>query len=276
MRRFLSLAVVFFGLPLWVALGQDQSRIAQAEGEYARIQGLVEAGALPRQALENAADARDEARDEGVLRALLYGRVSLENLTEEQAREMLDAADRRLERKARRLEAAKRKLEAGVVPFTYLTPFLEDLDASRRVRELALARARLFEELVTMVRTEDSAEHAEEEAGQELPHMERFDGVGSFTTAQFQAISVAFEREFGRPLPVSAKGETALHRAWGFDHRGRVDVALFPDSKEGRWLLRFLEALRITYLAFRAPQPGTATAAHIHIGEPSRRIRRAD
>lgn len=276
MRRFLSLAVVFFGLPLWVALGQDQARIAQAEGEYARIQGLVEAGALPRQALENAADARDEARDEGVLRALLYGRVSLENLTEEQAREMLDAADRRLERKARRLEAAKRKLEAGVVPFTYLTPFLEDLDASRRVRELALARARLFEELVTMVRTEDSAEHAEEEAGQELPHMERFDGVGSFTTAQFQAISVAFEREFGRPLPVSAKGETALHRAWGFDHRGRVDVALFPDSKEGRWLLRFLEALRITYLAFRAPQPGTATAAHIHIGEPSRRIRRAD
>jgi len=275
-RRFLSLTVVCFTLPFSVALGQDQSKIAQAEGEYARIQGLVEAGALPRQALDDAADARDEARDEGVLRALLYGRVSLENLTEDQAREMVEAADRRLERKSRRLEAAKRKLDAGVVPFTYLTPFLEDLDASRRVRELALARARLFEELVTMVRTENSAEYAEEEASQDLPHMERFDGIGSFTTAQFQAISVAFEREFGRPLPVSAKGETALHRAWGFDHRGRVDVALFPDSKEGRWLRKFLEALQITYLAFRAPQPGTATAAHIHIGEPSTRIRRAD
>lgn len=264
------------GLPFSVALGQDQSKIAQADAEYARIQSLVAAGALPRQALEEAADTRDEARDEGVLRTLLYGRVSLESLTEEQARGMVEAAGRRLERKERRLAAAKRKLEAGVVPFTYLTPFLEDLDASRRVRELALARARLFEELVTMVRAEEVAKPAEEEPGPDLPRLERFDGIGSFTTAQFQAITAAFEREFGRPLPVSAKGETALHRAWGFDHRGRVDVALFPDSKEGRWLRRFLEALRITYLAFRAAQPGAATAAHIHIGEPSTRIRRAD
>lgn len=251
---------------------------ADADQEYARIQELVEAGALPRQALTEALDAREEALDQGVLRALLYGKVSLETLTEEQARELVDAADRRVERKARRVEAAKKKIEAGVVPLTYLTPFLEELDASRRVRELALSRARLFEELVTMVRAEETVElpEIEQRAPAQLPHLERFDGVGSFTAAQFQAISTAYEREFGKALPVSAKGDTALHRAWGFDHRGRVDVALFPDSKEGLWLRRYLEALGITYLAFRSAQPGKATAAHIHIGEPSTRIRRTD
>lgn len=278
MRRFLSLAFVCLGVPFLAAQEQDGVQLAQAESEYARIQQLVEAGALPRQALADAADAREEMRDQEVLRALLYGKVSLESVTGDQAREMVAAADRRVERKARRVEAAKRKIEAGVAPLTYLTPFLEDLAAGRRVREMALARAMLFEELVTMVRAEDLVEpgETEERDRSDLPHMERFDGVGSFTTAQFQAISMAYEHEFGRAMPVSAKGETALHRAWGFDHRGRVDVALYPDSKEGLWLRKYLEALRITYLAFRSPQTGRATAAHIHIGEPSRRIRRAD
>jgi len=277
-RRFLSLAFVCLGVPFLAAQERDGVQLAPAESEYARIQQLVEAGALPRQALADAADAREEMRDQEVLRALLYGKISLENVTGEQAREMVAAADRRVERKARQVEAAKRKIEAGVAPLTYLTPFLEDLAAGRRVREMALARAMLFEELVTMVRAEDVVEpgETEERDRSDPPRMERFDGVGSFTTAQFQAISVAYEREFGRAMPVSAKGETALHRAWGFDHRGRVDVALYPDSKEGLWLRKYLEALRITYLAFRSPQTRRATAAHIHIGEPSRRIRRAD
>lgn len=266
------------GVPFLSAQDQDRSKLAEADREYARIQRLVDAGALPRQALSEALDAREELLDQGVLRELLYGKVSLETLTEEQARELVNAADRRVERKARRVEAARKRIEAGVVPLTYLTPFLEELDASRRVRELALSRARLFEELVTMVRAEEAVELPEIEprTPSQLPHLERFDGVGSFTSAQLQAISNAFEREFGKALPVSAKGDTALHRSWGFDHRGRVDVALFPDSKEGLWLRRYLEALGITYLAFRSAQPGQATAAHIHIGEPSTRIRRTD
>ena len=44
------------------------------------------------------------------------------------------------------------------------------------------------------------------------------------------------QRQFGKSLPVSAKGDTALHRSLGFDHRGRVDIALNPDQTEGSWL----------------------------------------
>jgi hypothetical protein len=80
---------------------------------------------------------------------------------------------------------------------------------------------------------------------------------------------VAFEKHFGKPLPVSALGETAVHRALGFDHRGRVDVALHPDLPEGIWLREFLRENHIPFFAFRQAVPGRATGAHIHIGPMS-------
>ena len=61
-------------------------------------------------------------------------------------------------------------------------------------------------------------------------------------------------------------GETAVHRSMGFDHTGRVDVALSPDGPEGAWLKSYLAIKRIPYFAFRQAVPGKATGAHIHIG----------
>jgi len=85
-------------------------------------------------------------------------------------------------------------------------------------------------------------------------------------------VETAFEREFGKPLPVSAMGETAVHRALGFDHRGRVDVALNPDAPEGAWLRAYLTVNHIPFFAFRQAVPGKATGAHIHIGPMSARL----
>jgi hypothetical protein len=58
----------------------------------------------------------------------------------------------------------------------------------------------------------------------------------------------------------------------GFDHSGRVDVALHPDTAEGAWLLEYLTAHRIPFYAFRQAVPGKATGAHIHIGPGSTRF----
>jgi hypothetical protein len=102
--------------------------------------------------------------------------------------------------------------------------------------------------------------------------MERFDGNGTFTRSEFSQIKAAFEKQFGKPLPVSADGATAVHRALGFDHSNRVDVALVPDTAEGMWLRHYLEMSAIPYYAFRTFIPGKATAAHIHIGLPSAHI----
>ena len=77
---------------------------------------------------------------------------------------------------------------------------------------------------------------------------------------------------FGEALPVSAMGDTAVHRALGFDHRGRVDVALSPDSAEGEWLRLYLTVKRIPFFVFRQAVPGKATGAHIHIGPMSTRL----
>jgi len=80
-----------------------------------------------------------------------------------------------------------------------------------------------------------------------------------------------FLSKFGRTLPVSAFGQTRLHNRLGFDHRNGVDVALSPDSKEGRALLGKLRGFGVPYIAFRKAIPGVATGAHIHVGRPSPR-----
>jgi hypothetical protein len=85
----------------------------------------------------------------------------------------------------------------------------------------------------------------------------------------FAGVETAFERHFGESLPVSAMGDTAAHRALGFDHRGRVDVALNPDTTEGEWLRLYLTVKRIPFFVFRQAVPGKATGAHIHIGPMS-------
>ena len=50
-----------------------------------------------------------------------------------------------------------------------------------------------------------------------------------------------------------------------------LDVAVHPDSPEGRALIAWLEREGVSFLAFRGPVSGEATGAHVHVGEPSRR-----
>ena len=103
----------------------------------------------------------------------------------------------------------------------------------------------------------------------------RFDGTASFTAVRIPASRDRLREPFSKPLPVSALGDTAVHRALGFDHRDRVDVAVHPDQPEGIWLRQYLEINRIPYIAFRQAVRGKATGAHIHIGPASTRLVRS-
>lgn len=80
-----------------------------------------------------------------------------------------------------------------------------------------------------------------------------------------------FVSKFGSTMPISAFGQTGLHNRFGFDHRNAVDVALNPDSPEGRRLVTQLRTLQVPFLTFRKAIPGIATGAHIHVGKPSHR-----
>lgn len=248
---------------------------ARAEAEH--IRKLVEAGALPRLKLEESEQALARLEDEEILQRTLYGSLTVEDLTEVQTQEMVEAARRQLNYQRQRLDAAKKLADEGVAARTSVTPVLEDFDRSGRTVDLAESRARLFRELVAMARSEaEMAASLENESETAPKDAERFDGSGSFTQFQLAVILGAYEHEFAKPLPVSAQGSTAFHRSLGFDHRGRVDVAVHPDQKEGVWLRHFLEAQKIPYFAFRKSIPGKATAAHIHIGPPSTRYHVAD
>jgi len=77
---------------------------------------------------------------------------------------------------------------------------------------------------------------------------------------------------FGRPLPVSAYGQTPLHDRMGLDHRDALDVAVHPDSPKGRALMEHLREVGIPFIAAWGVVPGSTSGAHIHVGQPSPRI----
>jgi hypothetical protein len=96
--------------------------------------------------------------------------------------------------------------------------------------------------------------------------------IAAFSKGQIERnIKSFFISKFGRTLPVSAFGQTRLHSRLGFDHSNGIDVALSPDSTEGRAVLDRLRGLGVPFIAFRRAVPGVATGAHIHVGKPSPR-----
>lgn len=104
------------------------------------------------------------------------------------------------------------------------------------------------------------------------PFFVRYRGHSRWSLAETPRVQSFFARQFGRPLPVSAFGQTPLHDRLGFDHREAVDVAVGPDSTEGTALMSFLRGAGISFMAYRGAVRGEATGAHIHIGGASRRL----
>ena len=247
--------------------------VSQAKIELERVQRMVMAGALPRKALEEAQAGLIEAKDRGTIQATLFSKDGLQSLTDEQAQQMMAAAERQVKRAQERVAAAKKRVDEGVAPLTSLTPYLEDFDRQRLIYGQAVSHARLLHELQEMIKAERELQSKLETLTN--PGLAKgygnykYDGNGAFSALHLRAIEIGFAKQFRRIMPISAKGDTESHRSMGYDHRGRIDVAVLPDSTEGVWLRRQLELMRIPYIAFRTFVPGQATGAHIHIGPPS-------
>jgi len=221
---------------------------------------------------------RESAADLGdadVLNRTLYSSMRPDELGLELCDQMVDAAGRRVARVEEKIETVRQLVDEGVLARNELRLLEEELAERRRTLELARSRAEFIRQLAEMAQLEAALALTQEEE-ESRPLQERFDGNGYFSLAQFRKIDEAFQRQFGRALPVSAHGDTGFHRRLGLDHRGRVDVAVLPDSPEGVWLRQLLEREQIPYYAFRAAVRGRASAAHIHIGPPSPRLRMAD
>jgi hypothetical protein len=255
------LRVVFCAglLAATAAWGAD---VLSAEANLRKTQALVEAGAAPRAALQAAERELQDARDEELLHRTLYANeVGLADVPA-----MLRAATGLRERASQTLAEQQKLVAEGVAPAGTMEKPKQELAYSERQVELAQSRAKVVEELAEMATRE--AELADQ---REQARAAWFEGKGTLTEQEFVYVEEKFLEEEGRPLPVSARGASAVHRSLGFDHRNRYDVALNPDQPEGRWLTGLLDRLRIPYIVFRAAVAGKSTGAHIHVGLPSPR-----
>jgi hypothetical protein len=289
MRQFCG---IFFFIVASLAGGQSPSETVQSitdkridlvQKELQRISELVKQGALPRIRLDQAEQDLADAQDDAVLARTLYGDLPAQNLTEQMADDMVAAAQRRVERQQLKIQQAQRLVDDGVAARALMTPFQEELKMRELNLSLAHSRAKLIGELANLARFEQSMQQIEEATRLESyrdtvgPGMEHFEGSGAFVEAKdLKPIENAFLKKFDRPLPISADGETAIHKALGLDHRGRVDVAINPEVQEGIWLRHYLKSHGIPFYAFNRAMRGKATAAHIHIGPGSTRLHNAD
>lgn len=260
-------------------LGADSAAVAQARARLANLRELFAAGAASARQVEQAKLAVKQALEDETIDAAVYGELAVEELTEEQAAAMTAAAQQRLSREQAKLADAAKLVSAGVSPRSSLLSYEEDVARARRMLSSAEERARTVNDLIAQIRVEEADAGQPEEGPMQgpMPVVTRFAGGMKFSlTNDMKKIVLAYEKQFDRKLPVSAKGQTALHRTMGFDHRDRVDIALNPDDAEGRWLTAYLEKAMIPYFAFRSSIRGQATAPHIHIGPPSLRLRNFD
>jgi hypothetical protein len=108
---------------------------------------------------------------------------------------------------------------------------------------------------------------------EETAGLVRFNGAGSWAlAADTPRLQRFFLERFGRQLPISAYGQTPLHDRMGFDHRSALDLAVHPDSVEGRAVMEHLRGRGIPFIAAWGAIPGSTSGAHIHVGNPSPRI----
>lgn len=201
--------------------------------------------------------------DRVVVRTLLES----PGLSETQTNSLILAAGRRYMRRKMAYIAAKQAADAGTGPVAAVEPLRREMESARKVCDVAQSvwRNREWE---TMAQADFDLE-IRLARGTGVGLAEHFQGSSAFTAADLAELDRAFQKQFGKPLPVSTRGESAVHRAMGFDHTGRFDVAVSPSQPEGLWTRRYLTEKHVTFLAFNSAVPGKATGAHIHIGPPS-------
>jgi hypothetical protein len=107
---------------------------------------------------------------------------------------------------------------------------------------------------------------------QQTPALTRYQGRAIWSLATIvPKLQQLFATRFSRSLPISALGQTALHDRLGFDHRTAMDIAVYPDSPEGKALIEYLQAVGVPFIAYRGAVPGSSSGAHVHVGQPSPR-----
>lgn len=251
---------------------ESDPMVVRARDNLVQMKKLVLLGAVPALRLRKAQEEVQDALDMSLLKKSLYSR----DLTPGQINQLVFVAQKMVYRRQKSMAEMQELVNTGVVSRTEAEATPADVDRAQKELDVAEARAKLIQNLAESLRIERMFASVETEA-ESHPEWNgkvylKYDGSGVFSRGDLIGVEAAFIGKFLKPLPVSADGETFVHRSLGFDHRGRVDVAVSPDQPEGAWLMKYLEGKHIPYFAFRTAVPGRATGAHIHLGPQSTRL----
>jgi hypothetical protein len=161
---------------------------------------------------------------------------------------------------------SRREFEDGQQALNDAQKNVEDTRRAMMEADRMLAEARMVEPLARLAPLARGAY-------EETPGLVRYNGSAAWSLTQdVGRLLQFFVARFGRALPISALGQTPLHDRMGFDHRNALDVAVHPDSPEGRVLMEYLRLAGIPFIAAWGAIPGSASGAHIHVGQPSPRL----
>jgi hypothetical protein len=242
--------------------------VVRAQQNLNRVRALVTRGVLPPNDLVKAQDDLNDALDRSILR---YSAVT-SDLIPEQADQMVTVAERLYLRSQKRAFQNQQLAATGALSRAEAEAAGSEVVSAKLDLDLAIERARLVKDLAAQRALAEAENDAETHPELNGKLYTRYDGNGVFTRADFDRISAAYLSTFGHVIPVSADGQTEVHRAMGFNHAGRIDIALSPDQPEGAWLTRYLQRNHIPYYAFRSAVAHKATGAHIHLGTGSTRL----
>ncbi len=242
--------------------------VVRAQQNVDRVRGLVQTGVLPTNDLGKAMDDLNDALDSSILRYAAFN----QDLLPEQADQVVGVAQRIYLRRQARSNQIRQLAANGVLSRAEAEMAGTDVLGAKLQLDLAIERAGLVKDMARLRASVESENEAEAHPEWNGKLYTRYDGKGAFDRSDFDKVSAAFLAAFGHAIPVSADGQTAVHRAMGFNHTGRVDVALNPDQREGVWLLSYLQRNHIPYFAFKAAIAHKATGAHIHLGPGSTKL----
>ncbi|MGE0884684.1 MAG: hypothetical protein AB7P14_14160 [Blastocatellales bacterium] len=201
--------------------------------------------------------------------------ISASNTYRESLERLLALQKQDEDRLNQSLKKNKKLLELGVIA-------RKQVEESEQLVNEAMTKSAETEKQIASIDNLVAEVEAAEQAAKEPPTpqgtfrstglMVRFVGASRWNLSDYGKVDAFYRLKFGKPLPVSAYGQTETHNRLGFDHSNAIDVAVHPDSAEGQALMDFLQGQGISFIAIRGAIQGSATGAHIHVGLSSRRI----
>src|SRR5450755_1695842 len=196
--RALTLAILLIrgALPSHADPSLADTLVQRAQGELARTRALVENGTLAPNQLKQAEERLADAQDQLTLAKTLYGAVRVQDMTDAEAKTMVEAASQRVDRQRRLVDERRDLVDKGIIARSEVADLEQELQSRHNVLDLARNRVSLLQDLRAMAAEEERFERAARPKEMEI----RYEGNGQFGLSDLPPHCGAVRKAF-QPCP---------------------------------------------------------------------------